>query len=193
MRYCILFIFILLGLNLSAQVALSSIQTFFASHPEYYSDGFDFPVGKPDAKNYYNAQGYGANNHLGDDWNGKGGGNTDLGDPVYSCANGYITFAQDIGGGWGNVVRVVHVISEKPLVLVESLYAHLNEIKVKEGTPIKRGEQLGTIGTAGGIYWAHLHLEIRTEYGLSIGGGYSSITTGYTNPTAFIKAHRPTK
>lgn len=193
MRYIYFVIFLFLGLNISAQVSLSDIQKFFASHPAYYSDGFDFPVGKPDAKNYYNAQKFGANNHLGDDWNGKGGGNTDLGDPVYSCANGYITFAQDVGGGWGNVVRVVHVISTSPLVVVESLYAHLDEIKVKEGTPIKRGEQLGTIGNAGGIYYAHLHLEIRTEYGLPIGGGYSNITTGYTDPTVFIKNNRPHK
>jgi len=173
-----------------AQISPGVIHDFFAKHPEYYSDGFDFPVGKPDAKKYYNAQAFGKNYHLGDDWNGTGGGNSDLGDPVFSCANGYVVFAEDIGGGWGNVVRVVHVISEKPLVLVESLYAHLHEIKTKIG-PIKRGEQLGTIGNAGGIYWAHLHLEIRMEYDLPIGGGYSDITTGYTDPTAFIKAHRP--
>lgn len=51
------------------------------------SDGFNFPIGKPDAKGYYNAQKFGENNHLGDDWNGNGGGNSDLGDEVFSCAN----------------------------------------------------------------------------------------------------------
>jgi murein DD-endopeptidase MepM/ murein hydrolase activator NlpD len=177
---------------LFAQVPTDVIHHFFSTHPEYYSDGFDFPVGKPDAKKYYNAQPFQKNNHLGDDWNGTGGGNSDLGDPVFSCANGYVVFAEDIGGGWGNVVRVVHVISEKPLVLVESLYAHLHEIKTKTG-PIKRGGQLGTIGNAGGIYWAHLHLEIRTEHNMPIGGGYSDITTGYTDPTKFIKANRPVR
>ena len=52
------------------------------------SDGFDFPVGKPNAKKYYNAQKFGKNYHLGDDWNGVGGGNTDYGNPVYSISNG---------------------------------------------------------------------------------------------------------
>ena len=40
------------------------------------SDGFDFPVGPPDAKGYYDAQSFGKNRHLGSDWNGVGGGNT---------------------------------------------------------------------------------------------------------------------
>ena len=176
-----------------AQLPTSAVQSFFAQHPDYYTDGFDYPVGPPDAKGYYNAQKFGQNTHLGDDWNGLGGGNTDLGDPVHGTANGLVVFAQNIGGGWGNVVRVVHVLSDKPLVLVESLYAHLERIDVKEGQAIKRGEKLGTIGNAGGIYYAHLHFELRTEYGKEIGGGYSADTTGYTDPTVFIKAHRPKK
>lgn len=193
MRF-LFFAFILFwGMGCSAQIPLSAARVFFKNNPTYHSDGFDYPVGPPDAKKYYNAQPYGKNTHLGDDWNGVGGGNTDLGDPVYACANGYVVFAQDIGGGWGNVVRVVHVISEEPLIVVESLYAHLNEINVKEGTPIKRGQRLGTIGNAGGMYYAHLHFEMRTQYGMPVGGGYSTNTEGYTNPASFIKSHRPSR
>lgn len=176
-----------------AQLTTSAIHKFFAENPQYYTDGFDYPVGPPDGKGYYNAQKFGQNTHLGDDWNGLGGGNTDLGDPVHSTANGLVVFAQNMGGGWGNVVRIVHVTSDKPLVSVESLYAHLEKIDVKEGQSIKRGDKLGTIGNAGGIYYAHLHFEIRTEYGMDIGGGYSVDTRGYTDPTAFIKKHRPIK
>src|SRR5262245_17826827 len=72
------------------------------------ADSFDFPVGPPDAAGYRDAQAFGENDHLGEDWNGLGGGDTDLGDPVYSAANGLVLFAEDIGGGWGNVVRVAH-------------------------------------------------------------------------------------
>ena len=65
------------------------------------ADGFDFPVGKPDAEGYYRLRGYRANGHLGEDWNGKRGGNTDLGDPVYAIANGawYLRRVSGTGGG----------------------------------------------------------------------------------------------
>ena len=35
---------------------------FFYFNPEFKSDGFDYPVGAPNAKNYYNAQPFGKNN-----------------------------------------------------------------------------------------------------------------------------------
>ena len=44
---------------------------------EYIANKFDFPVGKPDGKGYYNAQKFMENNHLGDDWNSVTGGNSD--------------------------------------------------------------------------------------------------------------------
>lgn len=157
-------------------------------HPEYIAKSFDYPVGKPDGEGYYNAQGFTRNNHLGDDWNGLGGGNTDLGDPVYSCGNGYVVLVEDLGGGWGNVIRVIHKMSDGKKV--ESIYAHCDTILVKKNTWIKKGIQIGTIGTAGGAYFAHLHFEIRDDIDISIGGGYSSNTTGYINPTVFIDKNR---
>ena len=152
------------------------------------ANGFDFPVGKPDAKKYYNAQKFGENEHLGDDWNGIGGGNTDLGDPIYSIANGYVSYAKNIHGGWGNVIRIVHYIDNK--TQVESLYAHCNKILVEKGEYLKKGQKIGTIGTNEGIYLAHLHLEIRSKIGLPIGGGYSTNTKGYLDPTKFINENR---
>jgi len=159
--------------------------------------GFDFPVGPPNAKGYYNAQAFYENGHLGDDWNGTGGGNSDFGDPIYSIADGYVIFAQDIQAGWGKIVRIVHHLpdslykspySEFPLV--ESLYAHLEEITVPLHSFVKKGQQIGTMGNADGIYYAHLHFEIRTLIGLDIGGGYSDDTTFFTDPTRFINQHR---
>jgi len=40
------------------------------------ADGFDFPVGKPDADGYYKARGLRLRSpvHFGEDWNGRGGG-----------------------------------------------------------------------------------------------------------------------
>jgi len=154
----------------------------------WFRDGVDFPVGPPDGKGYYNAQGFGQNLHLGDDWNGLGGGNSDLGDPVYSIAIGLVQEAYDAGPGWGNVLRLYHPAdSQAHSFPVEAIYAHLESMLVSAGDTIKRGQQIGTIGNADGTYLAHLHLEIRKQIGLPLGGGYATDPTGYLNPTRFIQ------
>ena len=153
-----------------------------------FTNGFDFPVGKPNASGYYNAQKFGENNHLGEDWNGVGGGNTDLGDSIYAIANGYVSFAEDINGGWGNVIRIIHQTDTD--TQIESLYAHCLKIEVQEGDYVNKGDKIGTMGNNSGQYLAHLHLELRSEVGLPIGGGYSSNTAGYINPTEFINNNR---
>jgi murein DD-endopeptidase MepM/ murein hydrolase activator NlpD len=156
------------------------------------ADGFDFPVGPPDATGYYDAQPFGDNDHLGSDWNGAGGGNSDLGDPVHAIGDGVVTAAEDLGGGWGKVVRICHRIRDRGEVReIESLYAHLDAIDVVVGAAVRRGDTIGTIGTAGGRYRAHLHLELRTEPGLPVGGGYGTDRSRHLDPTAFIRAHRP--
>ena len=168
--------------------------SIFSIHQNHTSDGFDFPVGKPNAKNYFNAQTFGKNFHLGEDWNGNGGGNTDLGDPIFAIANGLVTFTEDVCCGWGNIIRIVHKIPNHPnYTYVESLYAHMHNINVKNGEFVKRGQQIGTIGTAHGRYKAHLHFEMRDAVDLPIGQGYSEDQTGYFAPTPFIKQNRPSK
>jgi murein DD-endopeptidase MepM/ murein hydrolase activator NlpD len=151
-------------------------------------DGFDLPVGPPDADGYYDAQPFGQNDHLGNDWNGNGGGDSDHGDPVFSVASGWVVFAEDLGGGWGNVVRVVHHCGDDT---VESIYAHLATIAVAPGSRVGRGDPIGAIGDAGGLYPAHLHLELRSVAGLPIGAGYGRDARAHLDPTAFIASHRP--
>ena len=161
----------------------------FVSFPEsYIADPFDFPVGKPDAKGYYNAQGFTVNGHLGDDWNAVTGGNSDLGDPIYAIGNGYVKFAANFFGGWGNVIRVDHQLPNGQKI--ESLYAHCDTILVRKGDWIRRGQQIGTIGNVGGLYLAHLHLELRDSTEMPIGFGYADRVEGYLDPTRFIKDHR---
>lgn len=188
MRLLILSVLLFVSCERLVPQGEENLQEYDEFNTEYIAYSFDFPVGKPDAHGYYNAQKFNEYNHLGDDWNGTGGGNTDLGDPIYSIADGYVKFARDIGGGWGGVVRVNHKLPDG--TMVESLYAHCQRIDVSPGTYIRKGEQLGTIGNVNGIYYAHLHLEIRTDPNMDIGGGYSSDTTGYTDPTDFINQHR---
>jgi murein DD-endopeptidase MepM/ murein hydrolase activator NlpD len=152
---------------------------------------FDFPVGGGTASGYYDAQPFGANFHLGEDWNGVGGGDSDLGDPVLAIAAGVVRSTRDHGGGWGRVVRVVHDIGSPGAPRhVESLYAHLASIEVAAGDVVARGQRIGSIGKADGRYPAHLHLELRDRVDLPLGRGYGADASGYLDPTAFIGARR---
>jgi murein DD-endopeptidase MepM/ murein hydrolase activator NlpD len=154
------------------------------------ADGFECPVGS-NGKGYYKARGMTPNGHLGEDWDGVGGGDTDLGDPVTATANGVVLFARDFHLGWGNVIILRHAYVEAGQVnYLDSLYGHLNEILVQEGQQVARGQKIGTIGNNHGMYSAHLHFEMRKN--LRIGMARSAFARDYTNywdPTAFIAMH----
>jgi len=164
---------------------------YFQQNPGYEFDGFDFPVGKPDARGYFKALNFGDKSHLGEDWNGAGGGNTDLGDPVYSTGNGLVVFSKKVCCGWGNIVRIVHHRPSHEKPFIETVYAHLHTLNVRSGDVVRRGERIGTIGNANGRYSAHLHLELRDFCGMSLGPGYSKNVFGYLDPSAFINNNRP--
>jgi hypothetical protein len=173
---------------------------------KHYSNGFDFPIGalptvteKKDKDAWYNAQDFKINTHLGEDWNLNSGGNTDCGQPVYASSTGYVTYAQDAGPGWGNVVIIRHLLPNN--TEVETLYGHLSEVKVKSGQAVKRREPIGKVGDGAAPcgdskpYYAHLHFEIRQpncrHFGIP-GGGYSPQQdyTGWLDPSTFINRFR---
>jgi murein DD-endopeptidase MepM/ murein hydrolase activator NlpD len=156
------------------------------------ADGFDFPVGKPDSQGYYKARGFRSHGHLGEDWDGIRGGDTDLGDPIYCIGDGIVVFARDCHMGWGNVIIVRHSYREGGTIKnVDSLYGHCEKILVHRGQIISRGQQIATMGTAHGLYDAHLHLEIRKniEIGMSR-AKFAQDSTNYFDPTQFINLHR---
>jgi murein DD-endopeptidase MepM/ murein hydrolase activator NlpD len=166
----------------------SSLDTGFTR----LADGFDFPVGKPEAEGYYKARGFRPGGHVGEDWDGVRGGNTDLGDPIYSVGDGIVVFARDVHLGWGNVVIVRHAYREGGNVkYVDALYGHLEKMLVGRGQRVSRGQQIATMGTAHGQYDAHLHFEIRKN--LEIGMSRSKFQKDFNNyydPTQFINSHR---
>ena len=152
---------------------------------------FDFPIGSENGALAYNAQPFTQNRHLADDLNGIGGENSDLGDPVFAVADGRVLFAQECAPGWGNVVILLHAYEEGgERKFVQSYYAHVEEIMVKPNQNVRRGEQIATVGTANGKYWAHLHFEMREFTTPFIGPGYREETKGWLNPSAFIASHR---
>lgn len=156
------------------------------------ADGFDEPVGKPDAEGYYMSRGFRARYHMGEDWNGIGGGNSDLGKPVYATANGIVVLARDMRMNWGNLIIIRHAFLEGGKInTVDSVYAHLNAILVRENQQIVRGQQVGTIGTAHGLYPAHLHFEIRKNIYIGFNQrAFARDLSNYYRPGDFISTRR---
>ncbi len=154
----------------------------------------DFPMGTAAAGMTYNAQKFWAENtarggfHTGDDLNGVGGRNSDLGDPIYAIGNGRVVYTGEPAAGWGNVVVIAH--RDKKQRLLHSMYAHLEAISVAKGSVVGRGEQVGTVGTAGGAYLAHLHLELHHSDGVRFGRGYTKYRFDRLNPSEQILALR---
>ncbi|MGL4400524.1 MAG: M23 family metallopeptidase [Luteolibacter sp.] len=160
------------------------------------ADGFDFPVGKPNAEGYYKARGLRLREprHYGEDWNGRAGGDSDKGDPVYAIADGIVTFAHNVRGGWGNVVLTRHAYrdpSSGKVKYIDTLNGHLDTMAVSVGQRLKRGQLIGTIGSNFGMYPAHLHFEMR--HNITIGmarNGIPADLENWADPTAFIVKHR---
>ncbi len=175
-------------------IALYGQATYGANTiPTPIADGFDYPVGFPDAYGYYKARGYRPNGHLGEDWNGRGGGNTDLGDPVYAIGDGVVVYSQDYKMGWGNVVIVRHAYrsSDGRVHYIDSLYGHLNRRLVQRHQQVRRGQKVGTIGTNRGMYLAHLHFEIRKNVNIGMKrSSYARDYSSYHSPSHFIREHR---
>lgn len=156
------------------------------------ADGFDQPVGKPDGEGYYTSRGFRPRYHMGEDWNGAEGGNSDLGKPVYSTANGVVVLARDMRMGWGNLVIIRHTfLEDRQMKTVDSVYAHLDKILVREGKQVLRGQQVGTIGNNRGMYVAHLHFEIRKNIYIGFNQrGFAKDYSNYYAPTSFINPRR---
>jgi Peptidase family M23 len=168
--------------RIPSPLELESVPT--ASH-------FDFPLGNENGAMAYNAQRFTENKHLGDDLNGIGGENSDLGDPIYAIADGRVLLARDGGPSWGNIVILLHAYLENgERKYVQSYYGHVQDMLVHPGETVKRGQEIATVGTANGRYFAHLHFEMREFITPFIGPGYRQDTRGWINPTKFIETHR---
>jgi len=172
---------------------------FFDKYPNYKAQEFIYPVGKNgSAQGYYVAQGFGeknkrfgGNKHLGEDWNGIGGGDSDYGDPILAISNGYVVYVGFAGIGWGDVIRIVHYFKQdEKIFILESIYAHISKSYVQENQFVTKGQKIAEIGNAGGLYPAHLHFELRDNPKMDLGGGYASDTEGFLNPRKFIQKQK---
>ena len=74
---------------------------------------------------------------------------------VRATGDGKIVKVKRAKSGYGKNIMIDHGYGYK------TLYAHLNEINVKVGQNIKKGEKIGTVGNTGTSTAPHLHYEVQ--------------------------------
>ena len=155
---------------------------------------FETPMGGEQGALVYNAQPFRTTRHLGDDLNGVGGWNSDLGDPVFAAGAGRVIYSGVPGPGWGNMIILAHRVPESEASrgwqVYQTVYAHLEKRLVHQGEVVRRGQMMGSVGTADGRYVAHLHFEVRRSGSVYPGAGYADAPLDRVSPDAFVRAHR---
>jgi len=78
------------------------------------------------------------------------------GSPVIATGSGAVVQLKrsDLEAGYGNYIEIDHGRG------VVTRYAHLEDIHVKFGAKVTKGEVVGTVGSSGGSVAPHLHYEI---------------------------------
>ncbi len=77
------------------------------------------------------------------------------GTPVRAAENGVVAYAGNELRGFGNLVLVKH---EGGWV---TAYAHTEQINVRRGDTVKRGQTIGRVGSTGSVAEPQLHFELR--------------------------------
>ncbi len=81
---------------------------------------------------------------------------SNIGTPVYVTGDGTVTLA-DWKQGYGKCIIIDHGYG------YQTLYAHLNDYKVRLGQKVTRGEQIGEVGNTGKSTGPHLHYEVHVK------------------------------
>jgi len=79
------------------------------------------------------------------------------GSPIYATGDGKISRADNRAAGFGNHVRIDHGFG------YVSIYAHMDNISVRKGNRVKRGDIIGYVGSSGRSVAPHLHYEITKD------------------------------
>ncbi len=89
------------------------------------------------------------------------------GTEILSVADGQVVKVKWDNTGYGYHVIINHGGG------IQTLYAHMNDIYVKQGQHVKMGDTIGTMGSTGNSTGIHLHFELR-------------IRGEYTDPSEFV-------
>ena len=89
-----------------------------------------------------------------------------VGTPVYAAEDGTVDWVQAWDGhstrgnqSYGNLVRIRH--ADYNGGILQTLYAHLQRVTVKNGQAVREGEVVGYSGNSGNTTGPHLHFEVR--------------------------------
>jgi len=80
-----------------------------------------------------------------------------VGAPIYAVDSGVVVYAGWNNWGYGNMVVIDHGNGW------QSLYAHLNSLKVGCGSFVNQGETIATAGATGDASFPNLHFELRSN------------------------------
>jgi murein DD-endopeptidase MepM/ murein hydrolase activator NlpD len=86
--------------------------------------------------------------HLGVDISGE------LGEPIIAPADGFVTYAEQLGG-YGRAVVLDHGNG------VTTRYGHMSGFAVAVGQRVRRGDVIGYVGNSGRSTGPHVHYEVR--------------------------------
>ncbi|MBI5929345.1 MAG: peptidoglycan DD-metalloendopeptidase family protein [Chloroflexi bacterium] len=183
---------------------------------QYLADGYDVPMGTSTERadtqiwpgNWFDATGFAVRYfmgqpaeayHTGADLNlNQPFWDADAHSPVYAAASGVVTFAGRLTG-WGNVV----VIRHDPLVtngkVMYGRYAHVEQIVVRVGDRVQRGQQVANVGNAEGAFPYHLHFDLSQTNILETDPfdwprlDLNRLLANYSNPQEFVRSNRPAR
>ena len=99
------------------------------------------------------------------DFNGLGGGDTDLGWPIVAAGPGVVTISQYYtSNGYGNAIEIRHPSGAR------TFYAHLKSRRFAVGKHVRQGQRIGRLGKSSAKYTfkAHLHYEQRNASGSAV-------------------------
>ncbi|MCC7207760.1 MAG: peptidoglycan DD-metalloendopeptidase family protein [Anaerolineae bacterium] len=185
--------------------------------PRFLADGFDAPVGASEERmvaattwpaSWSMTLGYRVRYrlggreslHTGNDFIIRRG--RSKGQPLYATASGEVITAQRLGtGSWGNVVIIRHDPLLSTGQVVYSRYGHVDDMQVRVGERVARGQFIATIGDAYGYYRGseHLHFDISGTRTLAAAPADwpwldgDRLDRDYLNPTSFVFSNRPVK
>lgn len=123
--------------------------------------------------------------HEGNDINMNGGGDIELGSPIYAMMDGEVTSVHDHTTNFG---KHLHYLIKGDFGERYVHEAHCQSISVKVGDKIKEGQEIAKLGNTGTTY-AHLHHAIKKKpTGIdSVATTQTQLNDGWEDPMAFYE------